>query len=217
MPRESDQPPAARLRDLLRDRTITTAVAALCITVVAGGLVNATLPRFLEEIGMGAGAYGFGFGAIALGLAVGGAIAGAIRVEHADTRVLGRTLLASAVVFCALSVVSAAPLAMLLLVAVGILDSIGWVMFETALQRSADPRLLGRAFGLTDATVRTAMIGSIALAPLAGDLASPDTILLVGAAVLSVAGLVALTGVSRGPFGGRSPLHRRVEPVRSSA
>lgn len=153
---------------------------------------------------MGAGAYGFGFGAIALGLAVGGAIAGAIRVEHADTRVLGRTLLASAVVFCALSIVSAAPVAMLLLVAVGILDSIGWVMFETALQRSADPSLLGRAFGLTDATVRTAMIGSIALAPLVNTLASPDTILLIGAAVLSVAGVVALAGVSRGRFGLRA-------------
>jgi hypothetical protein len=63
-------------------------------------------------------------------------------------------------------------------------------VFETALQRSADPRLLGRAFGLTDATVRTAMIGSIALAPLANRLASPDSILVVGAGVLTVAGLV---------------------------
>jgi MFS family permease len=186
--------PAPRLRDLLGDRTITTAVGALCITVVAGGLVNATLPRFLSDVGMGAGAYGYGFGAIALGLAAGAAIAGAIRVEHADTRVLGRTLLASAVIFCALSAVTSAPLALLLLIVVGVLDSIGWVMFETALQRSADPRLLGRAFGLTDATVRTAMIGSIALAPLANELVTPDSILLVGAAVLCVAGLVALAG-----------------------
>jgi MFS family permease len=212
----ADEGPAPRVRDLLRDRTITTAVGALCITVVAGGLVNATLPRFLTEVGMGAGAYGYGFGAIALGLAVGGAIAGAIRVEHADTRVLGRTLLASALVFCALSAVTSAPVALLLLVVVGVLDSIGWVMFETALQRSADPRLLGRAFGLTDATVRTAMIGSIALAPLANELATPDAILLVGAAVLCVAGLVALTGVSRGRSGRRSPLRRRPAPARSS-
>jgi MFS transporter len=187
-----------RLRDLLRDRTITTAVGALCITVVAGGLVNATLPRFLTEVGLGAGAYGYGFGAIAVGLALGGAIAGSIRVERADTGLLGRALLASAVVFCALAVVSNAPLALALLVLVGVLDSIGWVMFETALQRSADPRLLGRAFGLTDATVRTAMIGSIALAPLANGLASPDSILVVGAGVLTVAGLVALAG-RRGP------------------
>jgi hypothetical protein len=86
---------------------------------------------------------------------------------------------------------------MLLLFVVGVLDSIGWVMFETALQRSADPRLLGRAFGLTDATVRTAMIGSIALAPLANELAAPDVILLVGAAVLTVAGLVAFAGSRR--------------------
>jgi hypothetical protein len=71
-------------------------------------------------------------------------------------------------------------------------------MFETALQRSADPRLLGRAFGLTDAAVRTAMIGSIALAPLANELVSPDSILVVGAGVLTVAGLVALAG-RRGP------------------
>ncbi len=194
---DADGAPAPRLRDLLTDRTITTAVGALCITVVAGGLVNATLPRFLDEVGMGAGAYGYGFGAIAIGLAVGGAVAGSIRVERADTGVLGRTLLATAVVFCLLAAVTSAPLALLLLFLVGVLDSIGWVMFETALQRSADPRLLGRAFGLTDATVRTAMIGSIALAPLANELADPDRILVVGAAVLCVAGLVALTGRRR--------------------
>jgi Major Facilitator Superfamily len=190
----ADGAPAPRLRDLLADRTIVYAVAALSITVVAGGLVNATLPRFLEGVGMGAGAYGYGFGAIAIGLAVGGAVAGSIRVERADTGVLGRTLLATAVIFCALAAVTSAPLALLLLVLVGVLDAIGWVMFETALQRSADPRLLGRAFGLTDATVRTAMIGSIALAPLANQLASPDLILVGGAAVLCLAGLVALTG-----------------------
>jgi hypothetical protein len=38
-------------------------------------------------------------------------------------------------------------------------------MFDTVMQRCADPRLLGRAFGISDAVVRTAMIGSIALAP----------------------------------------------------
>jgi hypothetical protein len=41
------------------------------------------------------------------------------------------------------------------------------------------------------------MIGSIALAPLANELADPDRILVVGAAVLCVAGLVALTGRRR--------------------
>jgi len=97
---------APRLRDLLADRTIVTAIGALCITVVASGLVNATLPRFLTEVGLSAGAYGYGFGAIALGLALGGAIAGGIRVERANTGLLGRTLLASAVVFCALAAVT---------------------------------------------------------------------------------------------------------------
>ena len=184
--------PAPRLRDLLADRTITTAVTALCITVTAAGLVNAMLPRFLAELGMGTGAYGYGFGAIAIGLALGGAVAGMVRVERADTSLLGRALLATAVVFCALAATTSAPVALLLLVLVGVLDSIGWVMFETALQRSADPRLLGRAFGVTDATVRTAMIGSIALAPLADALAGPDAVLLIAAAVLCVGGMVAL-------------------------
>jgi sugar phosphate permease len=183
--------PAPRLRDLLADRTIPTAIAALCITVAGAGLVNATLPRYLAEVGLGTAAYGYGFGAIALGLAVGGAVAGTIRVERADTGLLGRTLIGTAVVFCLLSAATSAPLALLLLVLVGVLDAIGWVMFETALQRSADPRLLGRAFGITDALVRTAMIGSIALAPLANRLAKPDAILLIGAAVLCAAGMVA--------------------------
>ena len=208
---------APRLRDLLADRTIVTAVGALCITVVAGGLVNATLPRYLTEVGLGAGAYGYGFGAIALGLALGGAIAGSIRVENANTGLLGRTLLASAVVFCALAAVTSAPLALALLMLVGVLDAIGWVMFETALQRATAPRLLGRAFGLTDSTVRTAMIGSIALAPLANELAAPDVILLVGAAVLTVAGLVALGGASRGRSARRSLRLRRPEPFRSAS
>jgi sugar phosphate permease len=130
---------------------------------------------------------------------------------------LGRTLIASAVVFCALAAVTSAPLAFVLLMLIGVLDAIGWVMFETALQRAVAPRLLGRAFGLTDATVRTAMIGSIALAPLANELAAPDAILLVGAAVLTVAGLVALGGASRGRSGPRSPRLRRAEPIRSAS
>jgi MFS family permease len=181
-----------RLRDLLADRAIVTAVGALCITVAGVGVVNATLPRYLADLGLGDGAYGFGFGAIAIGLALGGAIAGSIRVENAGTHVLGRTLLATAVLFCALAAVANAPLALLLLVLIGVLDAIGWVMFDTVMQRSADPRLLGKAFGITDAVVRVAMIGSIALAPVANQLADPDGILLIGAAVLCVAGMVAL-------------------------
>jgi MFS family permease len=187
----ADDAPAPRLRDLLGDRTIVTAVCALCITVAGAGLINATLPRFLADLGLGTGAYGFGFGAIAIGLALGGAIGGMIRVERAGTDVLGRTLLAGAVLFCALAAVANAPLALLLLVLVGMLDAIGWVMFDTVMQRSADPRLLGRAFGISDSLVRTAMIGSIAIAPLANELAKPDEILLVGAAILCVAGMVA--------------------------
>jgi hypothetical protein len=109
---------------------------------------------------------------------------------------LGRTLLASAVVFCAPAAVTSAPLALALLMLVGVLDAIGWVMFETALQRPTAPRLLGRAFGLTDSTVRTAMIGSIALA---------------------MAGLVALGGASRGRSARRSLRRRRPEPFRSAS
>ena len=209
--------PAPRLRQLLADRTIVTAVGALCITVAASGLINATLPRFLADLGLGTGAYGYGFGAIAIGLAIGGAVAGAIRVERADTGVLGRTLLATAVLFCALAVVTSAPLALLLLVLVGVLDAIGWVMFDTVMQRTADPRLLGKAFGITDAVVRTAMIGSIALAPLANELAEPSRILAVGAAIFAVAGFVAFWGASRGRSARRSLRLRRLEPSRSSS
>jgi MFS family permease len=209
--------PAPRLRHLLADRTIVTAVGALCITVAASGLVNATLPRFLADLGLGTGAYGYGFGAIAVGLAVGGAVAGMFRVERAGTGVLGRTLLATAAIFCLLAVVASAPLALLLLVLVGVMDAIGWVMFDTVMQRTADPRLLGKAFGITDAVVRTAMIGSIALAPLANELAAPDAILVVGAAVLALAGVVALAGASRDRSGRRSLRLRRPAPIRSSS
>ena len=190
----ADDAPQPRMRDLLSDRTITSAIGALCVAVLAIGLVNATLPRFLADLGLGDGAYGYGFGAIAIGLTIGGAAAGAIRVERANTALLGHALFATAVTFCALAVVSSAPLALVLLLVVGVLDGIISVIFETTLQRSADPRLLGRAFGISDATVRTAMIGSIALAPLANQLATPSAILLIGACVLMLGSRVAVAG-----------------------
>jgi hypothetical protein len=114
-------------------------------------------------------------------------------------------------------VVANAPLALVLLVLVGALDALGWVMFDTVMQRTADPRLLGKAFGVTDAVVRTAMIGSIALAPLANELAEPSRILAVGAAIFAAAGLVALSGVSRGRSARRSLRLRRPEPFRSAS
>jgi len=114
-------------------------------------------------------------------------------------------------------VVANAPLALLLLVLVGALDAIGWVMFDTVMQRTADPRLLGKAFGITDAVVRTSMIGSIALSPLANELAAPSRILAIGATVFAIAGLVALAGASRGRSARRSLRLRRLEPSRSSS
>ena len=166
-----------------RDRTIVTAVGALCITVVAGGLVNATLPRYLADLGPRRRVRTASASARSRSAWRSAARSPARSASSEPApAVLGRTLFATAVLFCALAAVTHAPVALLLLVLVGVLDAIGWVMFDTVMQRSADPRLLGRAFGITDATVRTAMIGSIALAPLANELADPDAILLVGAA-----------------------------------
>ena len=188
---DRDGAPAPRLRDLLADRTIVTAVAALCITVAGAGLVNATLPRFLADLGLGTGrtasASARSRSAWRSAARWRAPSASSVPTRRCSAARCSPPPSSSAL----LAAVTSAPLALLLLVLVGVLDAIGWVMFDTALQRSADPRLLGRAFGITDAIVRTAMIGSIALAPLANELADPDAILLIGAGVLCVAGMVA--------------------------
>ena len=185
----------AGIRYLLDRRLLLVVVGAFAAATVATGLTNATLPRFLDgELGLGPGAYGFGLAALAGGLAAGEAVVGFARVGESGGRWIGVALLFMCALFATLAYTEHAPTALLILAFIGFLDGTTDVLFETIVQREADPAYYGRVFGLASAFFTTTMMGAVAAAPLMNRIAAPQTVIVIAALGLLVASLVALAG-----------------------
>src|SRR5918996_1367907 len=188
----------AGLRYLLGRRPVLFVMGAFAAATLATGLTNATLPRFLDsDLGLGASAYGFGLSALAWGLVAGQAAVGLAHVGRGGTRWIGAALLLMAGLFVALSFSNHAPTAFLLLALIGFVDGTTDVLFDTVVQREADPRYYGRVFGFASAFMTATMMGAVAAAPLANHLGSPHDVIFFAGAFLFVAAAVALAGARR--------------------
>jgi hypothetical protein len=194
----SEEGLGAGLRYLLGKRTLLVVVGAFGAATLATGLTNATLPRFLDgELGLGPGAYGFGLSALAWGLAAGQAVVGFTRVGSTGGRWIGAALLFMAGLFVALASTTHAPTAILLLALIGFVDGTTDVLFDTIVQREADPGYYGRVFGFASAFMTTTMMGAVAAAPLVNRLAAPQGVILFAGLFLFLAASVALVGSRR--------------------
>jgi hypothetical protein len=188
----------AGFRYLVGRRALLVVVCAFAAATLATGLTNATLPRFLDgELHMGAGAYGYGLSALAWGLAAGQAVVGFTRVGHSAGRWIGAALIAMAILFVTLAETTHAPTALLVLALIGFVDGTTDVLFDTIVQREADPRYYGRVFGFASAFITTTMMTAVAASPLLNHVGTPrDVILFAGLFLLAAAG-VALVGTRR--------------------
>jgi Family of unknown function (DUF5317)/Major Facilitator Superfamily len=205
----SEEGVRAGLRYLLGRRTLLVVVMAFGAATLATGLTNATLPRFLDgELGLGPGAYGFGLSALAWGLAVGQAAVGFTRVGAGGGRWIGAALLVMAGLFFTLASTTHAPTAILLLALIGLVDGTTDVLFDTIVQREADPAYYGRVFGFAAAFMTTTMMGAVAVAPVLNGIGPPHSVILFGALFLVAASAVALVGSRRSPAA--APLPARV-------
>jgi MFS family permease len=186
---------------LLRRRLLLTVVVAFGSATLATGLTNASLPRFLDvELGLGTGAYGYGLAALAAGLAVGQAAVGLARVGRTGGRWIGAALLVMSAFVVLLGLTSHAPTAVLLLALIGLVDGTTDVLFDTIVQREADPRFHGRVFGLASSFMTATMMGAVAAAPLVNRIAPPREVIIAAGLVLLVPSVVALVGTrSRAP------------------
>lgn len=186
------------LRYVVSRRWLLVLVFSFAAATLATGLTNATLPRLLEDkLGFGAGGYGFGIAALATGLALGQALVGFARVGETAGRWIGAGLLVMAGLFGVLGLVDHGPTALLVLGAIGFVDGTTDVMFETVVQREADPRRYGAVFGFSYAFITMTMMGAVALAPLVNGLVEPGVAILGAGALLVVAGAIALLGMPR--------------------
>jgi len=204
------------LRYVLGRRWLIVLVFSFGAATLATGLANATLPRLLEDkFDFGASGYGFGIAALATGLVLGQALVGLARVGETAGRWIGAGLLVMAGLFGVLGLVDHAATALLMLGAIGFVDGTTDVLFETVVQREADPRHYGAVFGFSYSFITLTMMGAVAVAPLVNGLVEPGIAILGGGALLLVAGGIALLGMPK-PARTESPASARgVQPAAS--
>lgn len=184
---------------LFRRRRLLILTLSFCAATLATGLTNATLPRLLEdELGLSSGGYAFGIAALATGLALGGATVGFVRVGPNAGRWIGAGLVMMAGLLALLGLADHVPTALLLIALVGFVDGTTDILFETSLQREADPRHYGSVFGLASSFMTTTMIVAVAVAPLANRLVSARGAIVGASLFLIVAGAIALVGMRHG-------------------
>lgn len=201
------------IRYVFRRRALLFLVLSFCAATLATGLTNASLPRFLEgELGFGPGGYGFGIAALGTGLALGQALVGLTRIGPTAGRWIGVGLFVMASLFVFLGLTHHAPTALLIIGLIGFVDGTTDVLFETVLQREADPRHYGAVFGVAGACIMTTILGAVSLAPLANDLFSPHGVILGTSIFLVGAGAIALFGMARGSAEREEP--RAIRPTR---
>jgi hypothetical protein len=186
------------LRYVLGRRWLIILVFSFAAATLATGLANATLPRLLEDkFDLGASGYAFGIAALATGLVLGQALIGLAHVGETAGRWIGAGLVIMAGLFGLLGLVDHAATALLMLGAIGFVDGTTDVLFETVVQREADPRHYGAVFGFSYGFITLTMMGAVAVAPLVNGLVEPGIAILCGGALLLLAGAIALLGMPK--------------------
>ena len=181
------------LRYVLSSRPLTVVVGSFAFGTLAAGLVNATLPKFTAELGLGASGYGWALAALGTGMIVGEALTGAI-AERIEPRWLSLGLGGMGLFFVLFAWAGSALVALLFLAAFGIANGFVEVVMMTAIHQEADAGYQGRVFGVGSTLWRTTMLGAVAFAPVVDAIASPAQTITVAAVVLFAgAALVQLT------------------------
>ena len=181
------------MRYVLRSRPLTVVVGSFAFGTLAAGLVNATLPKFTAELGLGASGYGWALAALGSGMIAGEALTGAI-AERIEPRSLSYGLAGMGIFFAGFAWAGSAIFALLFLVAFGVANGFVEVAMMTAVHQEADAGYQGRVFGVGSTLWRTTMLGAVAFAPVVDAFASPaQAITLAAVVLLAGAALVQVT------------------------
>jgi MFS family permease len=189
---------AAGLRYVLAHRTLAVVVGGFALVTLATGLVNATLPKFTADLGLGAGGYGWALAALAVGMMAGEALTGAI-AERIDARWLGVGLAAMGCLFFVFAWSGAALIALPVLALFGVANGFTEVVMMTGIHQHADSAYQGRVFGVGSTIWRTTMLGAVALAPVVNAVASPAQAITVAACVLCGGAMLVLVMLRPAP------------------
>jgi MFS family permease len=191
-------------RYVVAQRTLAVVVGGFAAATLAAGLVNATLPKFTADLGLGAGGYGWALAALSAGMILGEALTGAV-AERIEPRWLGAALAVMGCLCLAFAWSDSPFAALLLFTGFGVVNGFAEVVLMTAIHEHADTAFQGRVFGLGSTIWRTTMLGAVALAPVVDALASPAQAISVAAAVLVGGGMLVHVLVRPLPHGAPVP------------
>jgi MFS family permease len=177
------------LRYVLGNRPLAVVVGGFAVGTLAAGLVNATLPRFTADLGLGVGGYGWALGVLGCGMIAGEALTGAI-AERIEPRWLAAGLAGMGCLFFVFAWSGSTLVALLALAAFGVANGFTEVVMMTAIHQEAAASHQGRVFGIGSTVWRTTMLGAVALAPAINAIASPAAAITVAAAALIVGAIV---------------------------
>jgi MFS family permease len=181
------------LRYVSSSRPLTVVVGSFAFGTLAAGLVNATLPKYTAELGLGASGYGWALAALGTGMIAGEALTGAI-ADRIEPRWLSLGLAGMGIFFAAFAWAGSALIALSFLMAFGVANGFVEVVMMTAIHQEADAGYQGRVFGVGSTLWRTTMLGAVAFAPVIDAVASPAQTITVAAVVLFAgAALVQVT------------------------
>jgi MFS family permease len=176
-------------RYVIEQRALAIVVGGFTVVTLATGLVNATLPRFTTDLGLGAGGYGLALAVIAGGMMVGEAVTGAV-ADRIDARTLGIGLATMGCLLSAFAWSGTAALALTVLAAFGVANGVAEVVMMTAIHQEADGAYQGRVFGVASTIWRTSMLAAVAFAPVVNAIAAPPQAITIAAVLLIAGGIV---------------------------
>jgi MFS family permease len=185
-------------RYVLRSRALTVVVGSFALGTLAAGLVNATLPKFTAELGLGAGGYGWALATLGCGMIAGEAMTGAI-ADRIEPRWLSFGLAGMGLFFLAFAWSGNAIASLLALVVFGVANGFVEVVMMTAIHQTAESGYQGRVFGVGSTIWRTTMLGAVALAPAVNAVASPAQAITLAASVLFVGAIVVQVTLRQSP------------------
>jgi predicted MFS family arabinose efflux permease len=169
------------------------------IEVVASAIYGASTVLFVLlalRLGLGASGYGYLLSAMGAGGILAAGAAGAAAASSRPRRALLVAVVAIGVPLPLLALTGSVPAVIALVALMGAGQMVSEVGVDTMLQRSLDPAVFARAYGLVIPACVGGIVAGALLAPLAVSLIGLDgTLAIVGAAVLAYGALVARSGL----------------------
>jgi predicted MFS family arabinose efflux permease len=179
--------------DALRgEREAMALVGADLVASTVYGALTVVLVLLARRLGTGTGGYGYLLSALGIGGVLATGVASRAASSPGPRRALVVAVIMIGVPVALLAVAGALPAAIALAALVGAGSIVTEVVADTALQRSLDPAVFARAYGLAIPACVAGIAAGALVAPVSVDLLGLDgTFVLIGVAVIAYGALLA--------------------------